>query len=268
MSAGCGVHPKADSNSLHLKRLSLFFTFSQNTSRLQRETCPWRAYTSSQCLLMLETFTGCVLFEVAVHMRRDARFKSLFWQRLRKIGNCRAPCLIWAPEDTAGHPETEPCEGKFTVGWWDAARSGGREAYSKPASTHIKKAEYLLSILGVQAARVGEALVLLCWRAAEVNPHFCGFVHQNKTSKIKTRDRDNFLTHLESLNDIWFFFRMSMVESKKPKPPFVVGATHAACKSNIFRLAEINPRVITFTLVGVLRFDGCFRSRRACCCGG
>lgn len=62
-------------------------------------------------------------------------------------------------------------------------RAGGG-GYSKLASTHIKTGEHLLSILGAQAARVGAALVLLCRRAAEVNPDFCGFVHQNKASDV------------------------------------------------------------------------------------
>lgn len=97
---------------------------------------------------------------------------------------------------------------RLAAGW-------GGGAYSKPASTHMKTGEHLLSILGVQATRVGAALVLLCRRAAEVNLDFCGFVHQNKASEIKTRDRENFLTRLESLNDIWGFFRVSMAESKK-----------------------------------------------------
>lgn len=62
-----------------------------------------------RCLLMLETFTGSVLSEVAVHMWREAQ-----------------------------------------------------GAYSKPASTHIKTGEHLLSTFGALAARVGAALVLLC----------------------------------------------------------------------------------------------------------
>lgn len=86
-----------------------------------------------------------------------------------------------------------------------AAGVWGR-AYSKLPSTHIKTREYLLSIIGAQAARVGEALVLLCRHAAEVNQDFCGFVHQNKASEIKTRDRENFHTRLELLNGIWVFF--------------------------------------------------------------
>lgn len=208
-SAGCSAHPKAVIPSLYIWKCRLsFFTLSQNTSRPQRETCPWRAYISSRCLLMLETFTGSVLFEVAVHMKREARFKSFFWQRPRKTGNCRAPCLIWAPEDTAGHPETEPCEGRFMRLAAGAVGGGG----VVPASTHIKTGEYLLSIIGTQAARVGEALVLLCWRAAEANPDFCGFVHQNKASEIKTRDRENFWSRWATFG---FFFHVSMAESKK-----------------------------------------------------
>lgn len=89
-----------------------------------------------------------------------------------------------------------------------AGVGGGGTTYSKLASTHIKTGEHLLSIFGAQSTRVGAALVLLCRRAAEVNPDFCGFVHQNEASKIKTRDRENFLTCLESLNRICFFSRV------------------------------------------------------------